>query len=73
MLSPVGPSEAEVLAGRSNMDTRYKADGVYRKRRMTLLLSLVGMVMAVAGPSREALAHQLPLAARVRHQFMRPV
>ena len=31
---------------------RYKADGVDRKRRMTLLLSLVGMVMAVAGLSR---------------------
>ena len=38
MLSPVGPSEAEVLAGRSNMDMRYKADGVDRKRRMTVLV-----------------------------------
>ena len=46
------------------MDTRYKADGVYRKRRMTLLLSLVGMVMAVAGPSREALAQQTSATGR---------
>ena len=43
---------------------RYKVDGVDRKRRMTLLLSLVGMVMAVAGLSREALTQQTSATGR---------